>query len=126
MGQIKEAIKRECRKQGMSQVELAAMLNMKAGNLNNQIGRDETVQFSLLKNICEALTISVGSLLGEPSSDLQHSTGKEEFDMIYEQLKTILTEADDEVVEQILGKIGREFMNLKQKKDDSLNNERLG
>lgn len=110
----------------MSQVELAAMLNMKAGNLNNQIGRDETVQFSLLKNICEALTISVGSLLGEPSSDLQHSTGKEEFDMIYEQLKTILTEADDEVVEQILGKIGREFMNLKQKKDDSLNNERLG
>ena len=126
MGQIKEAIKRECRKQGMSQVELAEMLNMKAGNLNNQIGRDDTVQFSLLKNICEALTISVGSLLGEPSSDLQHSTGKEEFDMIYEQLKTILTEADDEVVEQILGKIGREFMNLKQKKDNSLNNERLG
>ena len=126
MGIIKDAIKRECRKQGMSQVELAAMLDMKAGNLNNQIGRDETVQFSLLKNICEKLSISVGSLLNEPSSDLQHSTGKEEFDMIYDQLKTILTEADDEVVEQILGKIGREYMNLTSKKDDSLGREKIG
>ena len=126
MGIIKDAIKRECRKQGMSQVELAAMLGMKAGNLNNQIGRDDTVQFSLLKNICEKLVISVGSLRNEPSSDLQHSTGKEEFDMIYDQLKTILTEADDDVVEQIIGKIGREYMNLTSKKDDSLGREKMG
>ena len=119
MGYIKDAIKRECRMKGISQVDLANMLHMKAGNLNNQIGRDETVQFSLLKNICDKLAIHVGSLLGEPTSDFQHS-GKEEFEMIYEQLKTILTEADDEVVEQIIGKIGREYMNLTTKKVDSL------
>ena len=119
MGYIKDAIKRECRMKGISQVDLANMLHMKAGNLNNQIGRDETVQFSLLKNICDKLAIRVGSLLNEPTSDFQHS-GKEEHDMIYEQLKTILTEADDEVVEQIIGKIGREYMNLTTKKVDSL------
>ena len=118
MGQIKDAVKRECRKQNLTQVELAEMLGMKAGNLNNQIGRDETVQFSLLKKICEKLDISIGLLLGEPTSDFQHS-GKEEFEMIYEQLKTILTEADDEVVEQIIGKIGMEHLKLTQKKDSS-------
>ena len=123
MGLIKDAIKRECRKKGMSQVELAALLGMKSGNLNNQISRDETVQFSLLRNICKKLGVSIGLLLGEETtnagSNSQHSDGEEEFEMIYEQLKTILTEADDEVVEQILGKIGREYMNLTLKKDSS-------
>ena len=121
MGLIKDAVKRECRKKGMTQVDLAALLGMKSGNLNNQISRDETVQFSLIKNICTQLSISVGSLLSETENDFQNTNVEEEFEMIYKQLETILNEAEDEVVEQIIGKIGMEHMKLTQKKDSSRN-----
>ncbi len=124
MGVLKDAIKKECRKQGLTQVQLAEKLGMKAGNLNNQINRDGTVQLSLIKNICAALDISVGFLLNEADdfkNDYQHSKVKveEEFEMVYEQLKVILNEADEAVIEQILGKIGREYLALTQKKDSS-------
>lgn len=121
MGQIKDAVKRECRKQNLTQVELAEMLGMKAGNLNNQIGRDETVQFSLLKKICEKLSVSVGSLLSEKlpdDNDFGNDSAGEQT-MIFKQLQKILEDGDDEVVEQIMGKIGMEHMKLTQKKDAS-------
>ena len=123
MGQIKDAVKRECRKQNLTQVELAEMLGMKAGNLNNQIGRDETVQFSLLKKICEKLAIRVGSLLPEKlpdDNDFENDSDGEQT-MIFKQLQKILEDGDDEVVEQIMGKIGMEHMKLTQKKDSSRN-----
>lgn len=123
MGIIKDAVKRECRKQNLTQVELAEMLGMKAGNLNNQIGRDETVQFSLLKKICEKLAIRVGSLLSEKlpdDNDFENDSDGEQT-MIFTQLKKILEDGDDEVVEQIMGKIGMEHMKLTQKKDSSRN-----
>ena len=123
MGIIKDAVKRECRKQNLTQVELAEMLGMKAGNLNNQIGRDETVQFSLLKKICEKLAIRVGSLLSEKlpdDNDFENDSDGEQT-MIFKQLQKILEDGDDEVVEQIMGKIGMEHMKLTQKKDSSRN-----
>ena len=123
MGLIKDAVKRECRKQNLTQVELAEMLGMKAGNLNNQIGRDETVQFSLLKKICEKLAIRVGSLLSEKlpdDNDFENDSDGEQT-MIFKQLQKILEDGDDEVVEQIMGKIGMEHMKLTQKKDSSRN-----
>jgi len=123
MGIIKDAVKRECRKQNLTQVELAEMLGMKAGNLNNQIGRDETVQFSLLKKICEKLAIRVGSLLSEKlpdDNDFENDSDGEQT-MIFKQLQKILEDGDDEVVEQIIGKIGLEHMRLTQKKDSSRN-----
>ena len=120
MGLIKDAVKRECRKKGITQVELAELCGMKTGNLSNQISRDDTVQFSLLKKICEKLSISIVSLLGQDVDlhDLQTSDA-EEHDMIFEQLKKVLQEGDDAVVEQIIGKIGLEHMKLTQKKDSS-------
>ena len=121
MGIIKDAVKRECRKQNLTQVELAEMLGMKAGNLNNQIGRDETVQFSLLKKICEKLSVSVGSLLSEKlpdDNDFENDSDGVQT-MIFKQLQKILEDGDDEVVEQIMGKIGMAHMKLTQKKDAS-------
>ena len=41
--------------------------------------------------------------------------------MIYKQLKAILENADDNVIEQIIGKIGMEHMKLMQKQDSSRN-----
>tara|TARA_R110000744_G_scaffold319932_1_gene426177 strand:- start:337 stop:720 length:384 start_codon:yes stop_codon:yes gene_type:complete len=116
MGAIKDAVKRECRKQGITQVDLATMCGMKTGNLSNQISRDDTVQLGLVKKICQNLTISIGSLLNE-SSDVEENLNQGEFeDMIYEQLRAVLADGDSEVIESIIGKIGREFLNITQKK----------
>lgn len=120
MGLIKDAVKRECRMKGITQVDLAQLCDMKTGNLSNQISRDDTVQLGLVKKICQKLDISIGLLLGENEhfNDFQTSD-VEEHDMIFEQLKKVLQEGDDAVVEQILGKIAREYMNVTQKKDSS-------
>jgi|TARA_R110000823_G_scaffold242855_2_gene367258 transcriptional regulator with XRE-family HTH domain len=116
MGTIKDAVKRECRKQGITQVDLATMCGMKTGNLSNQISRDDTVQLGLVKKICQNLTISIGSLLNE-SSDVEENLNQGEFeDMIYEQLRAVLADGDSEVIESIIGKIGREFLDITQKK----------
>jgi|TARA_R110000787_G_C13278390_1_gene432181 transcriptional regulator with XRE-family HTH domain len=116
MGAIKDAVKRECRKQGITQVDLATMCGMKTGNLSNQISRDDTVQLGLVKKICQNLTISIGSLLNE-SSDVEENLNQGEFeDMIYEQLRAVLADGDSEVIESIIGKIGREFLDITQKK----------
>lgn len=122
MGLIKDAVKRECRMKGITQVDLAQLCGMKTGNLSNQISRDDTVQLGLVKKICQKLDISIGLLLGENEhlNDLQTSQ-VEEHDMIFEQLEKVLQEGDDAVVEQIIGKIGRAYMNLTQKKDSSRN-----
>jgi len=127
MGLIKDAVKRECRMKGITQVDLAQLCGMKTGNLSNQISRDDTVQLGLVKKICQKLDISIGLLLGENEhlNDLQTSQ-VEEHDMIFEQLKKVLQEGDDAVVEQILGKIAREYMNVTQKKESFLSKEKLG
>ena len=36
--------------------------------------------------------------------------------MIYEQLRAVLADGDSEVIESIIGKIGREFLDITQKK----------
>ena len=113
MGLIKDAIKRECRKQGLTQVDLAEMCGMKSGNLNNQIGKDGTVQLGLVKKICEKLSISVGSLFDNP--DYSPNDQGEEL-MIFEQLKVILGSGDDDTVDLIVGKITREYVRVTQKK----------
>ena len=117
MGTIKDAVKRECRKQGITQVDLATMCGMKTGNLSNQISRDETVQLGLVKKICHHLGISIGSLLNENSNSEEANPKHEEFeDMIYDQLRAVLADGNEEVIESIIGKIGREYLDLTQKK----------
>lgn len=126
MGTIKDAVKRECRKNGITQVDLATLCKMKTGNLSNQISRDDTVQLGLIRKICQKLSISVGSLLGEDEPEHKTNPINEEVEMIYKQLKAVLQEGDDEVVEQILGKIAREYMNVTQKKESFLSKQKLG
>lgn len=116
MGTIKDAVKRECRKNGITQVDLATLCKMKTGNLSNQISRDDTVQLGLIRKICQKLSISVGSLLGEDEPKHKTNPVNEEVDMIYKQLKAVLSEADDDVVEQIMGKIGRAYLEVLRKK----------
>ena len=126
MGTIKDAVKRECRKNGITQVDLATLCKMKTGNLSNQISRDDTVQLGLIRKICQKLSISVGSLLGEDEPEHKTNPINEEVEMIYKQLKAVLQEGDDVVVEQILGKIAREYMNVTQKKESFLSKQKLG
>ena len=114
---LKDAVKRECRLRNITQAELAEQLGMKPSNFNNQINRDDTVQLGLIKKICQALTISVGSLL---ESDFQHSNSEEE-QMIFDQLKAILDGGDEDTVDLIVGKITREYGRVQQKKDSSRN-----
>ena len=117
MGTIKDAVKRECRKQGITQVDLATMCGMKTGNLSNQISRDETVQLGLVKKICQNLNVSIGLLLNENSNSEEANPKHEEFeDMIYDQLRAVLADGNEEVIESIIGKIGREYLDLTQKK----------
>ena len=116
MGLIKDAVKRECRKKGITQVELAELCGMKTGNLSNQISRDDTVQLGLVKKICQKLDISIGLLLGEDESVLNTNPINDEVEMIYKQLKAVLNEAEDDVVEQIMGKIGRAYLEVVRKK----------
>lgn len=117
MGTIKDAVKRECRKQGITQVDLATMCGMKTGNLSNQISRDETVQLGLVKKICQNLNVSIGLLLNENSNSEEANPKHEEFeDMIYDQLRAVLAGGNEEVIESIIGKIGREYLDLTQKK----------
>ena len=116
MGTIKDAVKRECRKNGITQVDLATLCKMKTGNLSNQISRDDTVQLGLIRKICQKLSISVGSLLGEDEPEHKTNPVNEEVEMIYKQLKAVLSEADDDVVEQIMGKIGRAYLEVVRKK----------
>lgn len=117
MGTIKDAVKRECRKQGITQVDLATMCGMKTGNLSNQISRDETVQLGLVKKICQNLNVSIGLLLNENSYGEEANPKHEEFeDMIYDQLRAVLADGNEEVIESIIGKIGREYLDLTQKK----------
>jgi transcriptional regulator with XRE-family HTH domain len=123
MGQLKDAIKRECRKQGKTQIELAESLGMKAGNFNNQISRDDVVQLGLVKKICEELSVNINTLVDgkipDNSSKLQHSK-ESRIDFPYEQLRIILNEADNDIVEQILGKIGHEHYRVVKKRKTNI------
>lgn len=114
---LKDAVKRECRLRNITQAELAEQLGMRPSNFNNQINRDDTVQLGLIKKICQALSISVGSLL---ESDSQHSNSEEE-QMIYDQLKAILDGGDEDTVDLIVGKITREYLRVQTKKESFRN-----
>ena len=96
--------------------EFAEVLGMSPSNLGNQINRDDTVQLGLIKKICKELSVSVGYLF---DSDFQHSNSEEE-QMIYDQLKAILDNGDEDTVDLIVGKITREYMRVQTKKDSSL------
>lgn len=114
---LKDAVKRECRLRNITQAELAEQLGMKPSNFNNQINRDDTVQLGLIKKICQALSLSVGSLL---DSDFQHSNSEEE-QMIFDQLKAILDGGDEDTVDLIVGKITREYLRVQTKKESFRN-----
>ena len=112
---LKDKIKSEYAKQGYTLAEFAKELGMSPSNLGNQINRDDTVQLGLIKKICQALAINVGSLL---ERDFQHSNSEEE-QMIFDQLKAILDGGDEDTVDLIVGKITREYGRVQQKKDFS-------
>ena len=114
---LKDKIKSEYTKQGYSLAEFAKELGMSPSNLGNQINRDDTVQLGLIKKICQALSLSVGSLL---ESDFQHSNSEEE-QMIYDQLKAILDGGDEDTVDLIVGKITREYLRVQTKKESFRN-----
>jgi len=112
---LKEAVKRECRKRNMTQADLALQLDMKSSNFNNQIGREETVQLGLIRNICKALDIEVGSLL----DDIIDNQYTEESQMIFKQLQLVLEEGEADTADVIVGKITREYLRVLEKKDVS-------
>ena len=110
---LKEAVKRECRKRNMTQADLALQLDMKPSNFNNQIGREETVQLGLIRNICKALDTEVGSLL----SDIIANQYTEESQMIFKQLQLVLAEGERDTADVIVGKITREYLRIIEKKE---------
>ena len=110
---LKEAVKRECRKRNMTQADLALQLDMKPSNFNNQIGREETVQLGLIRNICKALDTEVGSLL----SDIIANQYTEESQMIFKQLQLVLAEGERDTADVIVGKITREYLRILEKKE---------
>ena len=110
---LKEAVKRECRKRNMTQADLALQLDMKPSNFNNQIGREETVQLGLIRNICKALDIDVGSLL----DNIIANQYTEESHMIFKQLELVLEEGERDTADVIVGKITREYLRILEKKE---------
>ena len=110
---LKEAVKRECRKRNMTQADLALQLDMKPSNFNNQIGREETVQLGLIRNICKALDIDVGSLL----DNIIANQYTEESQMIFKQLQLVLEEGELDTADVIVGKITREYLRIIEKKE---------
>ncbi len=110
---LKEAVKRECRKRNMTQADLAFQLDMKPSNFNNQIGREETVQLGLIRNICKALDIDVGSLL----DNIIANQYTEESQMIFKQLQLVLEEGERDTADVIVGKITREYLRIIEKKE---------
>ena len=110
---LKEAVKRECRKRNMTQADLALQLDMKPSNFNNQIGREETVQLGLIRNICKALDIDVGSLL----DNIIANQYTEESHMIFQQLELVLEEGERDTADVIVGKITREYLRILEKKE---------
>ena len=114
---LKEAVKRECRKRNMTQADLALQLDMKPSNFNNQIGREETVQLGLIRNICKALDTEVGSLL----SDIIANQYTEESQMIFKQLQLVLAEGERDTADVIVGKITREYLRIIEKKEVTRN-----
>ena len=110
---LKEAVKRECRKRNMTQADLALQLDMKPSNFNNQIGREETVQLGLIRNIYKALDTEVGSLL----SDIIANQYTEESHMIFKQLELVLEEGERDTADVIVGKITREYLRILEKKE---------
>ena len=110
---LKEAVKRECRKRNMTQADLAFQLDMKPSTFNNQIGREETVQLGLIRNICKALDIDVGSLL----DNIIANQYTEESQMIFKQLQLVLEEGERDTADVIVGKITREYLRIIEKKE---------
>ena len=90
----------------MTQADLALQLDMKPSNFNNQIGREETVQLGLIRNICKALDIDVGSLL----DNIIANQYTEESQMIFKQLQLVLEEGERDTADVIVGKITREYL----------------
>ncbi len=88
---------------------------MKPSNFNNQIGREETAQLGLIKNICKALDIGIGSLL----DDIIANQYTEESHMIFKQLQLVLEEGERDTADVIVGKITREYLRIIEKKDTS-------
>ena len=101
----------------MTQADLALQLDMKPSNFNNQIGREETVQLGLIRNICKALDTEVGSLL----SDIIANQYTEESQMIFKQLQLVLAEGERDTADVIVGKITREYLRIIEKKEVTRN-----
>jgi transcriptional regulator with XRE-family HTH domain len=102
---IQERVKRECHKKAITQAELAMRLGKKPPNLHNQLSNDQTVQFGLLKSICQILEIPVESLFSDEPS---HGDNMD----ICQQLKLIIENGDKEVATKLIGDIGYAYMQM--------------
>tara|TARA_R110000803_G_scaffold27196_3_gene63660 strand:+ start:3618 stop:3986 length:369 start_codon:yes stop_codon:yes gene_type:complete len=112
MKTLKEKIKAEYSKQGYTLATFAQSLNMSPSNLGNQIAKDDTVQLSLIKKICEQLNLSIGYILESQSSNQTIEEGQ----VITDQLLAILDDGDEDTVDLIVGKISREHARVARKK----------
>lgn len=115
MTTLKETIRAEYLRQGYTLATFAQTLDMSPSNLGNQIAKDDTVQLSLIKKICKKLSVSIGFILQSKTDKHTH----EEHQLIYDQLRAILDDGDEDTVDLIVGKISREFSKVEVKKVSS-------
>ena len=112
MKTLKEKIKAEYSKQGYTLATFAHSLDMSPSNLGNQIAKDDTVQLSLIKKICEQLNLGIGYILESQSENQTREEGQ----LITDQLLAILDDGDEDTVDLIVGKISREYARVARKK----------
>mgnify|MGYP003655100782 FL=1 len=112
MKTLKEKIKAEYSKQGYTLATFSQSLDMSPSNLGNQIAKDDTVQLSLIKKICEQLNLGIGYILESQSENQTREEGQ----LITDQLLAILDDGDEDTVDLIVGKISREYARVARKK----------
>ena len=117
---LRSNLKAILREQGMSQLELAQVINISPTNLNTRLARGRNCQLSLLEDICQALKVDLQQLMyGEHAEDPTPTiTDKEEamYRVKYEEAQVEIIK-----LQQIIIDAG-----LAQKKERSLANKKSG
>ena len=117
---LRSNLKAILREQGMSQLELAQVINISPTNLNTRLARGRNCQLSLLEDICQTLKVDLQQLMyGENAEDPTPSiTDKEEamYRVKYEEAQVEIIK-----LQQIIIDAG-----LAQKKESSLAKKKSG
>ena len=117
---LRSNLKAILREQGMSQLELAQVINISPTNLNTRLARGRNCQLSLLEDICQALKVDLQQLMyGEHAEDPTPTiTDKEEamYRVKYEEAQVEIIK-----LQQIIIDAG-----LSQKKERSLAKKKSG